>query len=151
MSNLINSDMRVGFTGTHKGMTTEQEVTVTNLLALRPAEFHHGDCVGCDTEAHALAFRAGIRIIGHPPEQSKSRSFCTFDEIRKEKPYLERNHDIVDETDILIACPEGTKEIMRSGTWATVRYAEKVGKTILLIYPSGRIFKCSPGFGRRSQ
>lgn len=150
MTTLITRDMKVGFTGTHKGMTTEQEVAVTNLLAARPVEFHHGDCIGCDTEAHVLAANADIRIIGHPPDQAKSRSFCVFYEMREEKPYLKRNHDIVDETDILIACPDNTKEVMRSGTWATIRYAEKQKKTILLIYPSGRIFKITEGFGRVS-
>ena len=54
------------------------------------------------------------------------------------KDYLERNHDIVDETDMLIATPGEEQEVQRSGTWATIRYARKQKRTILTIYPSGR-------------
>lgn len=151
MSNLIDSNMKVGFTGNREGMTDGQYNTVKNLLmAGQPKELHLGDCIGADASAFEIGLRAGLKLIGHPPDLPGLRNFCTYAEERPEKPYLERNHDIVDETHILIACPKETKELKRSGTWATVRYAEKVGKTILLIYPSGRIFKVSPGFGRRS-
>lgn len=148
VSNLIEAGMRVGFTGSREGLTTEQEVAVTNLLVIRAKEFHHGDCIGADTEAHVIAYKQGIKIVIHPPRNPKGRSFCVGNEYRKEKPYLDRNHDIVDDTDILIACPATAKEILRSGTWATIRYAEKQKKTIIFIYPSGRIFKISEGFGR---
>jgi hypothetical protein len=151
MSILIDSTMKVGFTGSRAGMSDEQYNTVKNLLmAGQPKELHLGDCFGADASAFEIGVRADLRLIGHPPDVPGGRKFCTYDEERPKKPFLVRNHDIVDETHILIACPKETKEIMRSGTWATVRYAEKVGKTVLLIYPSGRIFKCSPGFGRRS-
>lgn len=51
-----------------------------------------------------------------------------------EKPYLKRNIDIVDNTDILIGCPSG-EEIVRSGTWHTIRYAKKQNKKIMMIRP----------------
>ena len=43
-----------------------------------------------------------------------------------------RNKDIVNSCDILIACPENDKEVIRSGTWSTIRYAKKINKTVLL-------------------
>lgn len=154
MTILIDSTMKVGFTGSQQGMTFEQQNTFNRILADSNAkEFHHGDCMGADTQAHEFALHCGISIVIHPPDLPGKRSFCfgsDFSKYRPKKLYLDRNHDIVDETDILIACPKEVKETQRSGTWATVRYAEKTGKTVLLIYPSGRIFKCSPGFGRRS-
>ena len=152
MTTLIDSEMKVGFTGNREGMSDGQYNTIKNLLmAGQPKELHLGDCIGADASAFEIGVRADLRLIGHPPDLPGLRKFYTYAEERPKKPYLDRNHDIVDETDILIACPKETEEVIRSGTWATVRYAEKIGKTVLLIYPSGRIFKCSSGFGRRSQ
>lgn len=143
MNPLISPDDKVGFTGTREGLTTEQEVTVTNLLVVKAKELHHGDCVGADAEAHAIALQQGIAITIHPPDKPGARSFCfgtNFDKYLPEKPFLDRNHDIVDATDVLIACPKQAEEISRSGTWATVRYARKKGKQIIIVYPSGRKF-----------
>jgi len=53
------------------------------------------------------------------------------------RPPLVRNRDIVDATDMLIAAPATRKEVLRSGTWATIRYAKKMKKWIYIIYPSG--------------
>jgi hypothetical protein len=143
--------MKIGFTGSRRGMTADQENAVTHLFADSGAtELHHGDCYGADLQANDLAVHYDMRIILHPPDDPKGRAFCASHESREQKPYLDRNHDIVDETDILIACPNTTKEVQRSGTWATIRYAERKKKDILLIYPSGRIFKISKGFGRKS-
>lgn len=60
------------------------------------------------------------------------------DEKREPLPYLARNCVIVDEADILLACPKGPEE-QRSGTWATVRYARKQNKRIVIVYPDGTI------------
>ena len=120
--------------------TKEQLAKVNELLLARARYFHHGDCVGADAEAHEIASYLGMYIIIHPPENPKSRAFCPFYKIRKEKPYLDRNHDIVNETDVLIACPDGCEEKIRSDAWATVRYARKANKLILIVYPSGRMF-----------
>jgi len=57
------------------------------------------------------------------------------------KPYLDRNQDIVDGADILIAAPNEDKEIVRSGTWSTVRYARKSKKKIILVLRSGEVIE----------
>jgi hypothetical protein len=49
-----------------------------------------------------------------------------------------RNHRIVDMTRVLVACPDG-EERQHSGTWATVRYARKRGKWIIIVYPDGTV------------
>lgn len=54
------------------------------------------------------------------------------------KPPLVRNHDIVDSTELLIACPKEQVEVLRSGTWATIRYARKKEITVWLIDPEGQ-------------
>jgi predicted Rossmann fold nucleotide-binding protein DprA/Smf involved in DNA uptake len=48
---------------------------------------------------------------------------------------LERNKDIVSESDFLIAAPDSKKERLRSGTWATVRHARKLGKRVMILEP----------------
>lgn len=135
----------VGFTGTRHGMTDAQKKTFKQVVRkLRFKTFHHGDCVGADAEAHAIVLSAFenastyIYIVKHPPENSKFWADCqSFWASRPFKPYLQRNRDIVDESDILIAAPSTANERQRSGTWATVRYARSQGKLVFLILPDG--------------
>lgn len=131
--------MKVGFTGTQSGMTGEQKKEVNRLmLLLSPSEFHHGDCIGSDEEAHRIAYRLSRPIYIHPPKISTKRAFTNGFISYPPKPYLERNHDIVDNVYILIACPK-EKEILRSGTWATIRYAILRKIKTIIIYPNGII------------
>lgn len=50
---------------------------------------------------------------------------------------LQRNRQMVDIADIVVAAPGTMKEILRSGTWATVRYADKWDIDIHLVFPDG--------------
>jgi hypothetical protein len=129
--------MKVGFTGTRKGMTDEQEFELIKLLVeLRPIEFHHGDCIGADEEAHHMARDFdNCQIIIHPPIDNTYRAFCENDVILPPKPYKERNHDIVNASDLLIASPKSFNEERRSGTWSTIRYAKKQGKKVIILEP----------------
>lgn len=137
---------KFGFTGTRAGMTREQRSAFGLLMdhhggegfmhQYRP-EFHHGDCIGSDFEAHNIAHMFEWRIVLHPPSNSSQRAFCSADEEREPKPYLDRNKDIVNETAVLIATPGEMEEQLRSGTWSTIRYARKKGKRIIVLYPDG--------------
>ena len=127
--------MKIGFTGTQKGMTNRQKQALATWLE-QAAEFHHGDCIGADAQAHTLAQFQHCPIIIHPPINSTKRARCSGAlVVRPMKEYLARNHDIVDETDVLVAAPATHIEQMRSGTWATVRYARKKGKSIAILFP----------------
>ena len=137
---------KFGFTGTQKGMTREQRSCFGMLMDNRGGddfmdqyrpELHHGDCIGADFDAHNIAHMFKWRIILHPPINSSKRAFCSADEEREPKPYLDRNKDIVDETAVLIATPGEVEEQLRSGTWSTIRYARKRLKRIILLYPNG--------------
>lgn len=129
----------LGFTGTQNGATYAQLKVLSELIVdiAGPVNFHHGDCVGADTQAADVAFTNGCVIVLHPPTNNSKRGFNYADFTRPAKPYLERNRDIVDECDSLVAMPEQSTKQLRSGTWSTVRYARKQGKPVRIIYPDG--------------
>lgn len=134
--------MKVGFTGTQRGMTVAQRATVAGLLARLPViqSVHHGDCIGADAEFHDIACMRGLRIVVHPPEIDAKRAFVTgAHETRTPKPYLIRNADIVTEADVLIAAPKEAHDVLRSGTWATIRRARQAGKRVEIVFPDGRM------------
>jgi len=141
---VIVSYMKIGFTGTQKGMTKAQKAMVTGLLYTEQIEIaHHGGCIGADTEFDDICYRKlprAVIIIIHPSNIKAKQGRCHMAMyLREEKEPLVRNHDIVDGCDIVIACPHESFEIIRSGTWATIRYARKVGKKVIVVYPDGRI------------
>ena len=119
--------MRLGFTGTRNGMTDQQKDKLIGVLdAYNITQLHHGDCVGADAFAHQLAKNMGIYVVVHPPIDPRLRAWCQGDEMRDELPYIERNHNIVDETRHLFVAPRTREEQVRSGTWATYRYATRM-------------------------
>jgi hypothetical protein len=140
---------KVGFTGTHNGAEASQLVTLTEKLRALKAdgfdEFHHGACIGADEQAAMIAKSLGFRVVAHPglaknPANLMYRSeWNGNDEVRDAKPFIERDHDIVDETEIMLATPLTWEEQVRSGTWTTVRYAKKRGRkegeTLFVIKP----------------
>lgn len=128
----------LGVTGNRVGLTSRQRVLLHDEI-LKADEVRHGACTGADSEAHGIAKVERKRIVVHPPTEDKLVT-PVDDEVTwlPGKDYLKRNHDIVDASDLLVALPRG-KERLRSGTWATVRYAVKVGKPVLVCYPDGTI------------
>ena len=131
--------LRIGFTGNRNGLTTDQYNQVKNLMVgylskNKVLEVHHGDCLGADTLFHNICkeLSDNIIIVIHPPIDNKLRSYCQSNNILEPKDYLVRNKDIVLTTNSLIACPASQTEELRSGTWATIRYARKLNKTVIL-------------------
>lgn len=117
-------------------MTQRQKDALTGWLRTFPAaRFHHGDCVGADEQAHDIALEAGLLTVGHPPTVLRYRAFTDVQEIHTPRPYIERNHDIVDVASILFAAPVTAEERVRSGTWATVRYARKTNVQVIILAP----------------
>lgn len=134
-------------------MTLAQMDGVADLLNAwkRPEmDFHHGDCVGADAQAHDLAGRVNAKRIVHPPVDNTHRAWVSFyDEIREPKSHFARNRDIVDETDVLIAAPPYMDDITkdtRGGTAYTVNYARKRGKPVYIVRPDGSVI--APEAGR---
>lgn len=65
----------------------------------------------------------------HPSNYSSTTVDCfePGDILYSAKPPLVRDQDIVNAVDILVAAPLTDHEIIRSGTWTTVRYARRKG------------------------
>jgi hypothetical protein len=80
-------------------MTDAQKATLRDFLAAGSGEFHHGDCIGADSEAHDIADECGYRAPAEPLEQP------------------------------------------RGGTWSTIRFGLKQGRTVIIILPDGKIIK----------
>lgn len=129
--------MKIGFTGTRNGMTPQQRAALESMLCDAEGEFHHGDCVGADAQAHDIATDLGLITIGHPPVERSLRAYCGVMLSRDPKPYLDRNKDIVREADLMIAAPGEREPQLRSGTWSTIRFARKMRKRLWIFYPDG--------------
>jgi hypothetical protein len=136
--------MIIGFTGTQRGMTQLQlarvhhDVAEVALLGDATLVGHHGDCIGADSDFHRIVRMCGGLIHRHPPNVSTKRAFLDFDWDCIELPYLERNRAIVKRCEGLIATPGEPDEVLRSGTWSTIRYAHKRNLAkILVINPDG--------------
>ena len=134
--------VRIGFTGSQRGMTELQRAALEALLADKAtSEFHHGDCIGADAQAHDLAVAMLCEPVIHPPINESKRAFKSAKRICPARRYLARNKEIVRESDLLIATPGEAIEQLRSGTWSTVRFARKLGKPVFVILPDGKVSK----------
>lgn len=132
--------LNIGFSGTQEGMSYMQLQRVIELMDNTEYKVSHsGDCIGADQDFVRIARVQGLRTIGHPPIKDNKRAFESYDEEREPKEYLDRNKDIINESDCLIATPKEYIETLRSGTWSTIRYARKENKPVIIVYPDGSI------------
>jgi hypothetical protein len=138
MPNETTAD-RIGFTGTRKGLAMDQQAALAAILARYHGSFHHGDCIGADKQAHEIVRSCGYSVTIHAPVKSNLRAWCKGDVEMPPRGYLDRNRDIVDTTQRLIAALAGMAEEHRSGTWSTVRYAMNVGKPVSIVFPDGSV------------
>jgi len=139
--------VKIGFTGTRTGMTTAQWETVGLIMAealdiKKPNEWHDGDCVGADEQAHGIAVTlkrvADIETHGHPCNKDEWRANKDFDVMHEVMPPLVRNRIIVDSVDLMIAAPKEYENVVRgSGTWATIRYSFRKKKRLYIVWPDG--------------
>ena len=141
--------VKLGFTGTRHGMSRAQKDALAQRLTRGDVfEFHHGDCVGSDEQAHGLALMTEAWIAVHPPDKDELRAHClpyvARGEVLAPKSYLERDRDIVDATEELFATPSSAVRESRSGTWYTVNYARTNNKLVTVVYPDGKTVVWEP-------
>lgn len=136
--------LNIGFTGTRKGKTEAQLASVISFLDGLEFIAHHGDCEGWDEIFDIICYEMQICRLLYP-STSKTRRWsevhrpenCEVAQLAK--PPMERNPDIVNPVDAMLACPGEMFEELRSGTWATIRYARKINKPLIIIWPDGSI------------
>jgi hypothetical protein len=116
---------------------SEKQLATFRLILPSKGEFHMGLCIGADIQAATIARELGYRIVGHPPTNQRKMGKFQCDEFRIPAEYLVRNRAIVLDTEVLVATPKEATESLRSGTWATVRYARTQKRNILIILPDG--------------
>lgn len=134
--------MILGFTGTSEGMTEQQKESFLQIVTEeKPWEFHHGLCVGSDEQAHDIIREALslCSIVGHPPTRKNKYAHRECNFMLEPKDYLVRDKDIVAASDMLVATPLQDEEVLRSGTWATIRYARNKRIPIKIIQRNGTI------------
>jgi hypothetical protein len=138
--------MVVAFTGTQNGMTETQRDAVRGVLrSVKKWDsiFLYGACVGADSQAMLEALALGFQIVAYPANNvsaSKHGLIPTIAVEREAEPALARNRRMVSEAELLLAAPHG-REQLRSGTWATVRYARRCNLPIVICWPNGLIRK----------
>jgi hypothetical protein len=143
------SPMHIAFTGTQDGLQVSQRDALWRLLEGVKSIMgnavvgHHGDCIGGDAQFDQVCASLGVRREAHPgcdrSGASPKRAYCQAEVVHELMWYIDRNHVIVGLALTLIACPGGYTEELRSGTWATIRHARKLRRTVVLVYPDGRI------------
>lgn len=138
---------RIGITGTQKGIKEHRLNLIKNFILDKTYEYndieiHHGACIGVDTQVHVFCrgFDGKVDIIVHPPIDKSKQGVLPKLRGREHNvywrvpyDYLVRNKHIVNECDILVAAPSTQYEVLRSGTWATIRYARKMGKGAIVV------------------
>lgn len=120
--------MKIGFTG-------------TRLAKYSPSEVHHGGCVGADETFHNMVAETNMLVKVHPAAVTRNKQMTGIEAFTElpAKPPLDRNRDIVDAVDVMIATPGTEQEELRSGTWATIRYARSKNKPVYIVWPDGLI------------
>lgn len=129
----------IGFTGTQHRWTPEQGGRLSSVLLAAFAAgaewMNNGDCLGSDARAAQNWTMFGGKLRLYPPDIDKKRAFLFATESMPPRPYLERNRNIVRDCAALIATPKEDFEELRSGTWATIRYARKLKRPIIIVWP----------------
>lgn len=135
-------ELIIGISGSRSGLSTDARRVFNDYLDKNKViGVRSGDCIGVDAAVHKIAKERGIVSIIHPPNKKVCRAFCDGDIILRERAYLDRNHDIVNNSQLLVAFPHDKTEQQRSGTWATIRYARKQKKPIVIIHRDGTVSK----------
>jgi hypothetical protein len=155
--------MILGFTGTRRGLSKTQLSLLPRVIATLPDIVLHGGEAHTDSEFDAWLFREmdlryACRVEVYPARfhEADRRSWALWVQRQGgdpetprlihpgEKP-LRRNAIIAERCDALLACPGEMIEQLRSGTWATIRYARVKRKPITILYPNGAVMEeCWP-------
>jgi hypothetical protein len=131
-------------TGSRQGPTDAQKETFILLRGqMAYAHMRNGAAEGWDRFAATHWSMGDCEFWPSNSDQEYwARKFVSGSEVHRVhaiRAPLDRNRTMVNESHGVIAAPMSSAEVMRSGTWATIRYARKAGKPVLVIWPNGEI------------
>lgn len=109
----------VAFTG-HRNRSVPESELDRIAAEFAPAVWHHGNAEGFDTQVDRYAKSHGIEVVRHLPN---------YKEHGRTAP-LVRNQEIVDISEVLVACYDFRP---RSGTGFTIDYAQKQEKPVIFL------------------
>ena len=152
----------IAFTGTRAGMTHQQKEEVADLLVeltgltasigtvrVEAMEFDHGACDGSDRDFHSIVtyYRRDLNrqsvIHMHPafPDQRDwARQYQSVNDVIHpiDLQPTRRTRHMINKAQTVIACPRTKDEEWRgSGTWAGIRYARKLRRHLIIVWPDG--------------
>jgi len=151
--------MKVGFVGNQKEMSKQQKDTLIRIMkklkhTYQNIDLHMGSAPGSDAEAFAIVVENGLvsRLFFYPSSNPDENAFDIEDprdlekkEIKllrqNERTIFERNRNIVDTCDMIIAVPRETLEKRESETWMAIRYSKIQKKRLFTLYPDGKATK----------
>ena len=140
--NRLGREIRVGFTGGRKAIQSEritlEIVRILYSLDYGISKVSHGGAVGADKIVHDTVLRIlpSTQVEIWPSNLTQYHAKLVVNEnvtVHDQKDPLERNKLIVDNSDLLVAIPDCKTEVLRSGTWQTIRYAKKTGVLVMII------------------
>lgn len=127
----------VAFSGSRAGMTRPQHIALSTILRMwGTSVLVHGDCIGSDNEADAMAIRLGLSRIIYPSNLEPMRAHCERRGAAvgsAPAPPLDRNRLIPRWADAMVATPRGDSR----GTWYTCRFAAAMYKPVIVIGEDG--------------
>jgi hypothetical protein len=126
----------IAITGSREGLTDWQRAALTKALR-RPTVtgIVHGDCVGADAEADAVAASLGLPRWCYPSNAWLYRANTHATKLADPAPPLVRNEWIVRDGAAVVALPRPSSR----GTWHAVRIAQRLGKALLVLGEAGVI------------
>jgi len=130
----------IGFTGPRVGMTEMQAELVKNVLRYAfntgPVIGQHGDCIGADAQFDQLCVEMDIDTMCRPCTIASQRAYTAARIIAPPEHPLSRNKKIVETSSLMVSTPSTEVDELRSGTWSTIRHAQRINAPIIIITPS---------------
>ncbi len=143
---LLGDAVILGFTGTRAGMTAAQRDALPGVTSPFPDRVVFGGAVGADEEFGLFVMTrwegsvVTCALEVYPASADRWKRWVPYAAtLAAPMPPLARDLLIVKSCDRLLACPGTMTEIIRSGTWATTRYARKARKRITIVLPDGTV------------
>lgn len=137
--------LKVGFVGTSYGMTKQQRASVLKLLTILDGShsmesFHQCDYFGADGQVNSLIKSLSrIRVVTYPPKDLALRASLKSDVTMP--VFIQPQLLVADHSDVLIATPETSVEVLHSTTWWAVRQAKGRDKYRYVFDLNGRLIE----------